>query len=121
MGTVSVFSPREDFTGKVGKVGFVNGVADIDVDVHAAELAYFRRQGYEIGERDDDDDIISDEFKAADADDTLADEPEVEIPGMPKADATRGEFAEFAEGMGIETEGLSKAKIIDAIKAEAAK
>lgn len=125
MADITIYAPRKDFTGVVGGVAFTHGEAVANEETHAAALAYFKRAGYQVGERVDEGPVLTEDQDSAEDDTTepedTDEDDEVEIPGMPKSDATRGQFAEFAEGMGIETEGLSKAKIIDAIKAEAAK
>lgn len=125
MAEISVYSPREDFTGVVGGVAFTHGHGVADEEKNATALAYFRRQGYQVGEPAQESESITDEEwseKTAESESEPSDEAdEVEVPGMPKSDATRGEVADFAEGMGVETEGLTKAQIVAAIKAEAAK
>lgn len=130
MAEISVFSPVMGFNGVSVGVAFTNGHALVEEDSPAYQ--YFKRRGYQIGNQEEDsadpDGIISAAFAAADGEPGEVHSPEglvktgdVDIPGMPKSDATRGEIAEFAEGMGLETEGLSKAKIIEKIRAEAAK
>lgn len=125
MADIKIYAPRQDFTGVVGGVAFTHGEALADEEKDSSALAYFRRAGYQVGERvqdiqvltGDQDPVEDDTSESEDVDEV----DEVEVPGMPKPDATRGQFAEFAEGMGLETEGLTKAQIVDAIKAEAAK
>lgn len=109
-------------TQRVGKVTFTEGMATVDDKEHALELAYFRRAGYRIfaaGEAPEEgpEHIVAEtpaetETEAVE----VAEAPEgVAIKGMPPASATRGELAEFAEGLGIDTESLSKAQIRERI------
>lgn len=128
MSKINVYSPAKGFNGVSVGVAFTDGHALVDQD--SAAFRYFKRKGYYIGAQPEEgsnpDVVISDAFSAADGESGEVHGPEepvaaveVDIPGMPKSDASRGEFAEFAEGMGLETEGLTKAKIIDKIKEEA--
>lgn len=133
MTKVNVFSPVRNFTGVSVGVVFSNGRGLVEEDSPAWK--YFKRRGYRLGGSADDEDsdpaeVISDVFNAADGESGQSlgpekpedpQEPAVDIPGMPKTDATRGEFAEFAESMGLETEGLTKAKIIEKIMQEASR
>lgn len=114
---IEVRSPRRDFTGVVGKVAFVDGRAVVDEDEHAAALAYFRRRGYQVGNLDEDPDTESPGGDNTEHSETDADGEEPDHSGMPHGNASRGTWAEFAEAQGVETEGLSKAKIIEAVKA----
>lgn len=50
MATYQVKTPVPDHTGAVGGVDFVKGEATVDGDKYAAELAYFRAQGYVVEE-----------------------------------------------------------------------
>lgn len=50
MAKYKVTTPAPGHTGKVGNVHFVDGVAEVDGDERAAELAYFRAQGYGVEE-----------------------------------------------------------------------
>lgn len=132
MTKVSVFSPVKGFNGVSVGVAFTDGHALVEEG--SAAYKYFKRRGYRLGDAADEgnsdpDESISGEATATDGDQGRVQGPQApadtsdpelpEIPGMPGADATRGELAEFAEGMGLETEGLTKAKIIEKIKAEA--
>jgi hypothetical protein len=54
--THRITTPEPGHNGDVGAVTFRGGVAEIDAEVHAAELRYFRHNGYgvqELGERVD--------------------------------------------------------------------
>lgn len=128
-----VHSPVAGYTGKVGRVAFAAGRAVVDAG--ASELDYFRRRGYHVkplpggaedvpveAEQVDTDDSVdtdvADTVKEADAE--QADDGEEDSPadalGMPHGNASRGTWADFAEAQGIDTEGLTKAKIIEAVK-----
>jgi hypothetical protein len=48
MAAVTVTTPEPGYTGQVGNVVFADGVATVDEDTHAAELAYFRGRGYGV-------------------------------------------------------------------------
>jgi hypothetical protein len=50
MAKYKVTTPAAGHTGAVGKVHFVDGVAEVDGETHAAELAYFHAQGYGVEE-----------------------------------------------------------------------
>lgn len=50
-GTVEIFAPNPDFSGERSGVAFAHGRAKADRRENAAAIAYFRRQGYGIGER----------------------------------------------------------------------
>jgi hypothetical protein len=52
MATHKVTTPEAGHTGDVGKVAFVDGVAEVDETTHAGELAYFRSAGYGVEELD---------------------------------------------------------------------
>lgn len=132
MAIIDVYSPVKGFTGTSVGVAFTGGHAEVEEG--SAAYKYFKRRGYRLGDAADEgnsdpDESISGEATATDGDPGRVQGPQApadtsdpelsEIPGMPGADATRGELAEFAEGMGLETEGLTKAKILEKIKAEA--
>lgn len=120
MAGTKVFHPNPDFSGKIVGVTFVNGEATAE----GMALAYFRRHlsnGYQVGARGEsapEPELVEPEVVEAAVEDEVA---VADIPGFPGKDATRSQLAEFAEGMGLETEGLTKAQIIDKVKAEAAK
>lgn len=129
-----VHSPVAGYTGKVGRVAFAAGRAVVDAG--ASELDYFRRRGYHVkplpggaedvpveAEQVDTDDSVDtdvadpvEEADAEQADDGEEDSP-ADALGMPHGNASRGTWADFAEAQGIDTEGLTKAKIIEAVKA----
>jgi hypothetical protein len=48
MATHLVSTPVPGHTGSVGGVHFADGRAEVDDERHAAELAYFRAQGYSV-------------------------------------------------------------------------
>jgi hypothetical protein len=81
-------------------------------------LRYFKRHPFGIGEA-----VPDDEEQETPADGTpepqeetpAEDKTPVDIPGMPNTKATRPEWVEFAEGMGINTEGLSIAQMREKI------
>lgn len=62
-------TPVPDFTGEVGKVHFVGGVAKVADD--AQELGYFRSAGYQIDDFDDAVDAAVDDEEQADELDDL--------------------------------------------------
>jgi hypothetical protein len=49
-----ICAPEKDYTGKIGTVGFVDGVAYADADEDAPALRYFRSQGYTVEEYEGD-------------------------------------------------------------------
>lgn len=109
----TVYSPVQGFSGQVvpGAV-FSNGVAEVE---NASALAYLQRKGYSF---DAPPEGVQVEPEPEDIPEHV--EPEVTVPGMPGSNASRGELAAFAEGMGVETEGLTMAQIRTKIKAQAA-
>lgn len=48
MAIFNVTTPSLGHTGSVGGVHFVDGKAEVDDEKNAAELAYFRAQGYGV-------------------------------------------------------------------------
>lgn len=48
MAIVTVRTPEPGVNDTVGAVTFVDGVAQVDEDLHAAELRYFRGAGYNV-------------------------------------------------------------------------
>lgn len=108
----TVYSPVQGFSGQVvpGAV-FSNGVAEVE---NASALAYLQRKGYSF--------TPPKGVQVASEPEDIPEhvEPEVTVPGMPGSNASRGELASFAEGMGVETEGLTMAQIRTKIKAQAA-
>lgn len=120
MAKVEISALNKKYSGKVGSVVFVDGVGVIDDETNQSELKYFKRQGYGIGEEVQEQET---EETAPESDDAAQeDEPEsaegVEIPGWPSSKAKRPEWAEFAESMGISTEGLSIAQMKEKVIAE---
>lgn len=126
-----VHSPVAGYTGKVGRVAFAAGRAVVDAG--ASELDYFRRRGYHVkplpggaedvpveAEQVDSEDIADVADTAEETEAEQADDDEDVVPsdalGMPHGNASRGTWADFAEAQGIDTEGLTKAKIIEAVK-----
>lgn len=120
MAKVEIFALNKKYSGKVGSVVFVDGVGVIDDETNQSELKYFKRQGYGIGEAVQEQE--TEETAPESDDDAQEDEPEsaeeVEIPGWPNSKAKRPEWAEFAESMGISTEGLSIAQMKEKVIAE---
>lgn len=121
MAKVKIFAPNKKYSGKVGSVVFVDGVGVIDDETDQSELKYFKRNGqFGIGEEAQEQE--TEETAPESDDDAQEDEPEsaeeVEIPGMPNSKAKRPEWAEFAESMGISTEGLSIAQMKEKVIAE---
>lgn len=49
-GSVQIFAPNREFDGVVAGVAFSRGRAKADHETDAGAIAYFRRQGYGIGE-----------------------------------------------------------------------
>lgn len=47
---VKVYAPNPDFGGEIAGVAFRRGVGEIDDD-NAARIEYFRRKGYQVGEK----------------------------------------------------------------------
>lgn len=123
MAKVNIFAPNKQYSGKTGGVVFVDGVAELDDEVHLSELKYFKRnKKFGIGESVPEEETESAE-ENTDTDGGENQEPDsekdpVEIPGLPGSKATRPEWVEFAEGMGIATEGLSIAQMKEKVIAE---
>lgn len=117
MAKLSVFSPREDFTGVVAGVVFNDGAATVDESDKPGAVAYFRRHGYAFGQRPQ-----SDETPGA-AEDNQPDEAseerdeEVALPeDAPGESASRRVWADYAETFGVDPEGLTKAQLIEAVR-----
>lgn len=115
MSLVDVYHPNPEFSGTVvGGAVFVDGHAR----VQGMALRYFERhqsQGYQIGVRHEDvsepveePEVVVEEHTSDDEDD---------VPGRPRVNDSRGTWADHAESMGIDTEGLTKDQIRDAVKA----
>lgn len=72
MTRVRITTPVEDHNGAVGNVFITQGVAFADTEVHAAEIAYCRANGYTITELEasppavEPDDDLDDDEPAAD-------------------------------------------------------
>lgn len=120
MAKVEIFALNKKYSGKVGSVVFVDGVGVIDDETNQSELRYFKRHKFGIGEAVPEDDSkepdgFEDGTSDVKAQEPAADKEPVEIPGLPGSKATRPEWMEFAEGMGIATEGLSIAQMRDKI------
>lgn len=125
MAKVKIFAPNKQYSGKTGGVVFVDGVAEADDEKHESELKFFKRhKKFGIGEPVEEEDAVDESEE--DTDGGEAQEPDsgkepVDIPGMPNSKATRSEWAEFAESMGITTEGLSIAQMKEKVIAEHSK
>lgn len=64
MATYKITAPAPGYTGKVGKVAFADGCAEIDGETQAAELSYFRRRGYGVTEVRKGKDVVVEEVQA---------------------------------------------------------
>lgn len=89
----TVTTPVAGYSGKVGGVTFVDGQATVDEDTHAAELAYFRAQGYGV----------TDEHTEPDLDALRAEATELGIKRAGNKSAERLE-AEIAEARAAQTD-----------------
>lgn len=108
MAKITVRAPVRDFKGVVAGVVFNGGSATVDDEKQAAAVAYFRRKGYRLGEKEP-----ADEAPAPDT----GDEPEApESGGQGLTDKTPvAEVRAHAEGLGIDTEGKSKKVLLSLI------
>lgn len=115
MAEIKIFAPVKSYAGKIGNITFVDGVGVADDEKHQSELKYFKRKkGFGIGKIVDTDSDVDEVEEPVDqeVDTEEVEEPEtVDVPGMPGSKAKRPEWVEFAEGMGISTEGLSISQI----------
>lgn len=117
-----VYHPDPGYNGiGPGGVVFVDGKTRASGMV----LRFFRRRtdlGYRVGESTplDPQPMVEEESVDLSPEETEAEELEDVVPsdalGMPPSNASRGTWADFAEAQGIDTEGLTKAKIIEAVK-----
>lgn len=126
MAKVRIYAKNKEFAGKIGSVVFVDGEGVVDDEANQSELRYFKRHKFGIGEAVPEDDSKEPEASEDDTSDVKGQEPAadnepVEIPGLPGSKATRPEWVEFAEGMGIATEGLSIAQMKEKVIAEHSK
>lgn len=117
---VRIFAKNKEYSGNIGSVVFVNGEGVVDDETNQSELRYFKRQPYGIGEAVPEDDPKESEGSEGDNaggedKEPVVEQGPVEIPGLPGSKATRPEWVEFAEGMGIATEGISIAQMRDKI------
>lgn len=120
MAKVRIYAKNKAFAGKIGSVVFVDGEGVVDDETNQSELRYFKRHKFGIGEAVPEDDSKEPDGFEDGTSDVKGQEPAVvkepvEIPGLPGSKATRPEWVEFAEGMGIATEGLSIAQMRDKI------
>jgi hypothetical protein len=94
-----VTTPADKHTGQVGKVHFADGMATVDADEHAAELAYFRQAGY----------LVEPVEAPAGA-------PE---PQRPAGNASKDEWVAFAVARGMpedQAKAANKADLIETLK-----
>lgn len=120
MATVTVHSPNSGFAGTVAGVTFEAGVGVVDEGNDSA-IAYFRRQGYRLGDAAPE--VEDDDVPVADAPVEVAEDPEeeiVDLPGAPPRNGSRRAWAEYAEGLGVDTEALTRNQIIAAAEQAAA-
>lgn len=107
MAKVTITSPKP-FTGPVGGVSFVRGVAAADPDEHAPEFAYFKRAGYVIGEA-----VVEDT-----SDDVVVETPTALPDDAPVKSATRADWLMYAEDHDIAVaEKATRDEIIAAVAA----
>lgn len=138
-----VTTPQPGHSGAVGAVHFADGVAVVDDETHAAELAYFRAQGYGCHELDDSagdpvkraariDELESElaRLRAEEQDALAAAEEAAESDGdpgaadMPKKSASTEEWRAYAKASGMpaeEADAMSRTQLADHYTKEAAK
>lgn len=87
MAAFTVRTPVAGSTDKIGAVQFVDGTAQVDDEVHAAELRYFRQAGYGV-----------------EAHEEPASEPDLteSADGLPKKSASTETWRAYAAAHGIE-------------------
>lgn len=106
MAKVKVTAPVSGYTGRVGADTFVDGVAEVE----KTNLAYYRQHGYIIAGEGD---TKAEQVEVPSAE-RVANEAEVVGENVrPASGATKAEWVAYAEKLGIETNGLNKADIID--------
>lgn len=104
-----VKTPEPGYSGPVGAVLFHQGRAEVDPDLHAAELAYMRNAGYRI-----EDPETADEPAEA-----VAESPEPgagEPVAKPKKTASVGEWRAYATSQGLtdeEADALTKNQLVE--------
>lgn len=106
MATVKVTAPVAGYTGRVGADTFVDGVAEVEKEA----VDYYLRHGYIVaGEKNN-----TAEKQTVPSAERVANEAEVVGENVrPASGATKAEWVAYAEKLGIETNGLNKADIID--------
>lgn len=118
MSILEIFAPNKNFSGKSAGVVFVDGKGSLVEENSGLALKYFERAGYGIGKpvgTEIEDPTPADDTPEPQEETPAEDKTPVDIPGMPNTKATRPEWVEFAEGMGINTEGLSIAQMREKI------
>ena len=110
----TVTTPNPKFRGERGGLNFVDGKATSDVPLTAKQRRFFDRCGYTI-DGDGDVEPESTEDDPEDHDGHTVVIPE-EHPERPAVRAGRDQWDTYASTLGIDTEGLSKEQVIQAVK-----
>lgn len=101
-----VRTPAPGHTGNVGAVHFQDGVAEVNDETHAAELAYMHHAGYHIRPADEAETEV-DETAAAEVDSAAA---------KPKKTAPVGDWRVYATTQGLsaeEADALTKNQLVE--------
>lgn len=106
MAKVKVIAPVEGYAGRIGNDVFVDGVAEVEKEA----VDYYLRHGYEVEGEDNE----TAEKQTVPSAERVANEAEIHGENVrPASGATKAEWVAYAEKLGIETNGLNKADIID--------
>ena len=104
MGSFKVSTPAPGYAGMVGSVQFADGVAVMDSDSHAAELAYVTAAGYTVEPVGVDEPAVVEDVDGDGVVETL-----------PKKSASAEEWRKFATAHGVpqdEADSLSRDQLV---------
>lgn len=109
MTRVRITTPVADHSGVVGNVFITDGVAHADTDLHAAEIAYCRRNGYTVEE-------LPDEPAGDSADEEFADEEQPGEDKPPRRNGSVQAWRAYAVAHGLtadEAEQLTRDQLVE--------
>lgn len=101
-----ITTPVRGFRGEVAGVAFIDSKAEVDEDVHARALAYFRRKGYHV-------EAIGELANAARTELAAADEQAGE---KPRKSASKAAWVAYAVSQGIpegDTDNLTRDQLVE--------
>lgn len=98
MAKVKVTAPVAGYSGRIGADVFVDGVAEVE----ESGLDYYRRHGYIVG------DETSEQVEVPSAARVVNDTEIVDDNARPASGGRKADWVDYAESLGIDTEGKTK-------------